>query len=193
MVRPPVHSGTWAERTNLVRVQPTNQPPQPAAVPPAQGKPRNRRLRLLLAMGAGILALLCLGGIGVAISLYDEATKIERTQPDVVVSSFLRSYLVNRSDEEAALYTCNSGGNLGSIASLRTELVNREQEFDVVVNVNWGTLTVSGSGDGRRSVSTDLTIAGTSEGQQISKRTEAWAFSVVDEDGWRVCDATKMS
>ena len=144
-------------------------------------------------MGAGILALLCLGGIGVAISLYDEATKIERTQPDVVVSSFLRSYLLNRSDEEAALYTCGSGANLDAIANLRTELVKREKEFDVVVNVNWGTLAVSGSGDGRRSVSTDLTIAGISEGQQISQRTETWTFGVVDEDGWRVCDATKVS
>jgi len=127
------------------------------------------------------------------ISLYDEATKIERTQPDVVVSSFLRSYLLNRSDEEAALYTCSSGANLDAIANLRTELVKREKEFDVVVNVNWGTLVVSGSGDGRRSVSTDLTIAGISEGQQISQRTETWAFSVVDEDGWRVCDAIKVS
>lgn len=142
-------------------------------------------------MGAGILALLCLGGVGVFVSLYDEATKIERTAPDVVVSSFLRSYLVNRSDEEAALYTCKSGANLAAIASLRTELINREEKFDVKVRVNWGTLTVSGSGDDRRSVATNLTIAGVSEGQQISERTETWVFGVLEEDGWRVCDATK--
>ncbi|MDT5031284.1 MAG: hypothetical protein QOC94_1455, partial [Actinoplanes sp.] len=63
------------------------------------GKPRNRRLRLWLAMGLGIVVLLCLGGVGVAISLYDGATKIQRSEPDAVADSFLRAYLVNRDDK----------------------------------------------------------------------------------------------
>ena len=55
-------------------------------------------------MVAGIVALLCLGGIGVFISYYDEATKIERTSPNAVVIQFLQAYLVNRDDQEAALH-----------------------------------------------------------------------------------------
>src|SRR4051812_30462253 len=87
------------ERTNLVRVQPSDPPPSPAVPPPGPvplpEKPRNRRLRLFLAMGAGILALLCLGGVGVFISTSEEATKIQRAEPCTVVEQFLRAYLVN--------------------------------------------------------------------------------------------------
>jgi hypothetical protein len=148
---------------------------------------------LWLAMGAGILALLCLGGVGVFVSLYDSATAIKRTAPDAVVDSFLRSYLVDRDDKEVALYTCKSGADLAAIAALRTELVNREKEFDVKVIVSWGSLTVSGTEAGKRSVTTDLIISGTKNGDTQSRHNESWSFGVVDEDGWRVCSTAKTS
>ncbi|MEV4704712.1 hypothetical protein [Actinoplanes sp. NPDC049316] len=177
-------------------MQPTNPPAQPAPPPstPAAAPPkqRNRRTRLIVAMAGGILALLCLGGVGVFISFYDEATKIERKNPDIVVSSYLRAYLVNRNDQEASLYTCKSGGDLAGMSALRDEMANREKEFDVTVSVNWGSLSVSQDGQGR-SVSTELTIVGSSNGQSVSQRTDAWRFGLVDEDGWRVCSATKVS
>jgi hypothetical protein len=150
-------------------------------------------VRLILAMAAGILALLCLGGVGVFISFYDEATKIERTEPDAVVDQFLRAYLVNRDDKEAALFTCKSGLDLAAISALRTQLTEREKEFSVSVNVSWSTLTVTGTEDGRRTVSADLVIAGSSGGEALSRRTETWSFPLVDDDGWRVCSAAKVS
>ncbi len=143
-------------------------------------------------MGAGIMALLCLGGVGVFISFYDEATKIERTAPDAVVDQFLRAYLVNRNDKDAALFTCKNA-DLTAISALRTQLVEREKEFDVTVNVSWSTLTVSGTEEARRTVGTDLLIAGSSNGDALSRRTESWSFDLVDEDGWRVCNAAKVS
>jgi hypothetical protein len=157
------------------------------------GKPRNRRLRLWLAMGLGIVVLLCLGGVGVAISLYDGATKIQRSEPDAVVDGFLRAYLVNREDKEVALFTCKTGPDLAAIAALRSEFVTREKEFDVKVVVTWGTLTVSNTGPESRSVATDLIIAGTKNGDTQSRRTETWSFGVVDQDGWRVCSAAKQT
>ena len=205
-------------RITLVAVQPPERPtgpmgPQPGAAPvsgavpgphvPVSGVPvpaspviekqPNRRLRLWLAMMAGIVALLCLGGVGVFVSLYDSATEIKRTAPDAVVDSFLRSYLVDRDDTEAALYTCKSGLDLAAVAALRTELVNREKEFDVKVNVSWSSLMVSGGVEDKRSVATDLIISGTKNGDTLSRRTESWAFGVVDEDGWRVCSTSKVS
>ncbi|OJF13897.1 hypothetical protein BG844_12715 [Couchioplanes caeruleus subsp. caeruleus] len=143
-------------------------------------------------MAAGILSLICLGGVGVFISLYDEATQIKRTAPDAVVSSYLRAFLVNRDDGEAALFMCKTTSDLSGMTALRAEMVDRERVFDVTVSVNWGTLTVSGEGD-RRDVSTELTIAGSADGQSISQRTESWRFGVVDQDGWRVCGAAKVS
>lgn len=142
-------------------------------------------------MGAGVLALLCLGGIGVFISLYDEATEIKRTEPDAVVDGFLRAFLVNRDDQEESLFVCRSGADMTPLAALRDEIVQREANFDVTVVVTWDSLIVTGEGDERRAVSTDLTIAGTSNGQTQSRRVESWTFGVVDDDGWRVCSADK--
>ena len=144
-------------------------------------------------MAAGIVALLCLGGVGVFISFYDEATKIERASPDAVVDQFLRAYLVNRDDTEAELFTCKNGLDLSGIAGLRTQLVEREKEFNVTVTVSWSTLTVSGSGEERRSVATDLQIAGSSGGDSLSRRSESWSFGLVEDNGWRVCNTAKVS
>jgi hypothetical protein len=163
-------------------------------VPPVAGpKGHDRRLRLWLAMGLGIVALLCLGGVGVAVSLYDGATQIKRSAPDAVVDSFLRAYLVDRDDKVVALYTCKSGPDLTAIAALRSELTNRENQFGVKVAVTWSSLTVAGTGDSRRSVATELTIAGTKNGDALSRRVEPWQFGVINEDGWRVCSADKVA
>jgi hypothetical protein len=70
-------------------------------------------------------------------------------------------------------------------------MINREKGFDVKVVVTWGGLTVTGEGAERRAVSTDLTIAGTSNGQTQSRRVESWTFGVIEDDGWRVCSADK--
>ena len=161
-------------------------------VPRAGEKRPNRRVRFWLAMGLGIAALLCLGGVGVAISLYDGATEIKRTAPDAVVDSFLRAYLVNRDDKEVALYTCKSGPDLVAISNLRNELVEREKSFNVKVTVTWSSLAIAESGEAQRSVTTDLIIAGTSNGETQSRHTESWAFSLVEQNGWRVCGANEV-
>jgi hypothetical protein len=134
------------------------------------------------------MALLCLGGVGVFVSLYDNATKIDRAAPDQVTSSFLRAYLIDRDDKEAALFTCKSGAKLDSLAALRNDMIDREKRFGTTVTANWESLNVAGS-----NVSVDVVIAGSFKGQQISGHTESWIFGLVDQDGWRVCSATKLS
>jgi hypothetical protein len=166
--------------------------PQPSAAPapnPAAGgakdpthvrlagsRLRNRRARLIVAMLAGITALLCLGGIGIVVSFYD---------------NFLRAYLVNRDDQDAQLYTCRSGLDLAALSQLRAETIRREKEFSVSVNVGWSTLTVIDAGSGGKLVGADLVISGSANGNTTSRRTESWSFGVVDDDGWRVCSAKK--
>jgi hypothetical protein len=147
----------------------------------------------LLTLTAGLVALLCLGGVGAFVTLYDDATKIDRSAPDVAVDNYLRAYLVNRDDTQAALFSCQSKEGLSPMSELREELVRRERDFDVKVNVTWSSLTVTEVGAARREVNTGLTIAGSANGQPRSRRTEGWAFDVVDEGGWRVCGATKVS
>ena len=144
-------------------------------------------------MGLGIAALLCLGGVGVFVSLYDSATAIKRSAPDAVADSFLRAYLVNRDDKEVTLYACKSGGDFAAISALRTELINRERNFGVKVVVSWGSLAVSGTGEDQRTVATALIISGTKNGETQSRRTESWKLGLVQDNGWRVCSAQKVS
>jgi hypothetical protein len=154
-------------------------------------KPQNRRLRLWLAVGAGVLALLCLGGVGVAVLLYDDETKIERTAPDAVVDNFLRAYLGDRNDDAASLYSCKSDGDLTAISNLRDEMISRERDFGVKVSASWSALTVTDVDATHKTVAADLVIAGSANGNTVSRRTESWSFGVTDQDGWRVCGATK--
>ncbi|MGX6603874.1 hypothetical protein ACWKSP_17265 [Micromonosporaceae bacterium Da 78-11] len=157
------------------------------------GKQRNRRLRLWLAIAAGVMTLLCLGGVGIAVSLYDDATKIDRASPDQVTSSFLRAYLVNRSDQEAGLFICKSGAQLDAIAALRSEMVDREKKFGTTVTASWESLKVTKSSETESSVAVDLVIIGSSKGAQVSSHSESWDFGLGDSGGWRVCNATKLS
>ncbi|WP_246608160.1 hypothetical protein [Paractinoplanes toevensis] len=182
---------------------PTSQPPQPpqargpmpvsgagAVLPPPVGVPGkrpNRRGRLILAMVAGVIGLLCLGGVGVFVSLYDEATEIKRSAPDAVVDNFLGAYLVNRDDNEAELYECKSGGDLAELEAYRADIIDREKIHSVGITVSWGSFDVSTNG-AQGTVSTDLT-KGTSNGNE--RITKPWRFDVVDQDGWRVCGATQ--
>jgi hypothetical protein len=139
-------------------------------------------------MAAGIMALLCLGGIGVFISFYDEATKIERSKPDAVVDQFLRAYLVNRDDDEAELFTCKQGLDLTRLDAFRTDIQSREQRFTIGIRVDWTSLTVSSEG-GRTTVSTDIRRI-ISDGSE--RTTDRWQFAMIDDDGWRVCNAAPV-
>ncbi len=157
------------------------------------GRLRNRRVRLALALTAGIMGLLCLGGAGIFFILYDDATEIERTAPDVVTDGFLIAYLVNRDDQQVSLYTCNSP-DLTAISQLRGEMVEREQKFNVSVSVSWGALTRRSAGPQQEDVSTQLTISSASQGKLNSSRNEDWVFRTIEDDGaWRVCGANKAS
>jgi hypothetical protein len=139
-------------------------------------------------MGAGILTLLCLGGVGVVISLYDGATEIKRTAPDAVVDNFLGAYLVSRDDKDADLYVCESGADLTALRQYRDEIASVEKEKSVGIRVSWSSLAVSTGGD-RTTVTTDLTRTAT-DGARLK---DTWSFLVVDDDGWRVCGASRVA
>ena len=140
-------------------------------------------------MGLGIAALLCLGGVGVFVSLYDSATEIKRSAPDAVVDGFLRAYLVGRDDNEASLYRCTDGGEFAQLEAYRADITTRERRFSIGITVSWTSLTVSTDGE-RGTVTTNLT-KGTADGSESI--AEPWQFAVVDQDGWRVCGARRLS
>jgi hypothetical protein len=146
-------------------------------------------MRFWLAMGLGIVALLCLGGVGVVVSLYDGATEIKRSEPDAVVDSFLRAYLVNRDDKEVALYTCKAGGSFSQLEAFRADIVSREKQYTMGIRVSWTSLTVS-TESGQTIVSTQIRRA-ISDGSEST--SDGWEFQLADEDGWRVCGASELN
>ncbi|WP_239143781.1 hypothetical protein [Actinoplanes philippinensis] len=143
---------------------------------------------MALALTGGLMALLCVGGVGTFFVLYDEATEIKRTEPDAVVDSYLAATLVSRNDDEAALYQCKSGGDFQELMQFRDDTLKREKDFSVGIAVSWSSLDVKVTGSSG-TVGADLkrTIAG-----QGGRDSSAWQFTVVDQDGWRVCGATKI-
>lgn len=160
-----------------------------ASASPAGVKSGRKHLRLWVALVAGVAALLCLGGVGVAVLLYDKETKIERTAPDAVADNFLRAYLVNRNEKEVRLYTCKSGGDFTQLDAYRTDIQNRENRFSIAVQVTWEGLRVTTNGT-QGTVDVDLTRAIQDGSEQA---TDRWRLAIVDADGWRVCGATKAS
>ena len=71
---------------------------EPSATQPAapRGGRRLGRFKAVLLVLAGVLALLCVGGVGVVFVLYDQATKPNRSAPDVGGRNYLRALLVER-------------------------------------------------------------------------------------------------
>jgi hypothetical protein len=149
----------------------------------------NRRLRAVLAVLGGVLALLCLGGIAAVYLLYEDATAVDRSAPDVAVDNYLRAYLVERDDARADQYVCREAPDLTDGRALRDDIEARERRYSVRILVTWDSLRVEPAREGR-TVTTEVrrTIADGSERIQ-----DRWQFEVVDRDGWRVCAARRLS
>jgi hypothetical protein len=153
------------------------------------GRFQSRRARLILALTGGLLALLCVGGVGAFFVLYDEATEIKRDTPGAVVTSFLGAYLTNRNDQDAALYMCKSGGDLSALQAFREDTVQREQQFSVGITIRWRVLSVTTNGT--------TSIAKVEVNRRIADGSgrdgSSWDLTVEDQDGWRVCGAQQTS
>ncbi|MGC4852689.1 hypothetical protein ACLQ24_04675 [Micromonospora sp. DT4] len=184
-MQPP--AGSQVSRVPAQRTPSEQLPPAPPAPAP---QPRRRRLRTVLTVVGGVLALLLLGGVATGFVLYNRAAAPDRSTPDVVVDNYLRAFLVDRNDARANLYTCEGATQLDSVRSLRSDLVAREQELNVTILVSWGSLDVEGHGKAA-SVVTTIRRSATVDGTQQSL-TDTWQFDVKDQEGWRVCGGVKV-
>lgn len=137
---------------------------------------------------AGALALLCTGGAGVVFVAYRDATEPDRSSPDVAVSNYLRALLVERNDVRADLYTCGDDAGLAAIRTYRQDVEALERQHSMRIVVSWGSLVIQEI-QGRTTVTTEIsrTISDGSESDWAN-----WRFELADEDGWRVCGATRL-
>lgn len=181
-MQPP--AGSQVSRVPAQRTPPEQlAPPAPA---PAPERPR-RRLRTVLAIVAGVLALLCGTGGVVGFVLYDRATAPDRSAPDVVVANYIQTFLRDRNDAKAQEFACEGATNLDGLRALRDDLVAREKKFDARISVSWGPLNAQKSGD-VAVVQVELIISAFIDGITQSDR-QGWRFETRRGDGWRVCSA----
>ncbi|MEV0728701.1 hypothetical protein [Polymorphospora sp. NPDC050346] len=168
---------------------PPVQPGQRSAYGPGGSMPRVRRLRLVLSVLGGMIALLCVGGAGVVYVAYDTVTQPDRSAPDVVVSSYLRAVFVERDEVKAAIFTCPEAARLAPLLLLRADLLSREQEFGTQFNVSWGSLGTA-MRDEFAEVTLELKISAVVDGFEQSDLQD-WRFELAESDSWRVCAATE--
>ncbi|WP_433289540.1 hypothetical protein [Micromonospora sp. CA-244673] len=184
-MQPP--AGSQVSRVPAQRTPPEQlAPPAPA---PAPVRPK-RRLRTVLAVVAGVLALVCAGGGIVGFVLYDRATAPDRSAPDVVVANYIQAFMADRNDTKAQEFTCEGKTDLASLQALRDDLVAREKKFDTTISVSWGALSTEKSGD-EALVQVDLIISAYVDGISQSDR-QAWRFNTRRSDGWGVCTAERV-
>jgi hypothetical protein len=146
------------------------------------------RWKRILAIGA--IAVLA-GGAATAVTLlltYHESTKIDRTDPEVVLIRYLDATFERKDPAMAGLYTCRRPEKLRSINNLREDLAKREKEFGVTITVTNGVMSKAAD-----DISTQLIIEAFKDGRRNSRWTETWRFSMVDESGWRVCGAERIA
>ncbi|RZU72103.1 hypothetical protein EV384_0444 [Micromonospora kangleipakensis] len=183
-MQPP--AGSQVSRVPAQRTPPEQlAPPAPAPVPE---RPR-RRLRTVLSVVAGLLALLCVGGGVTGFILYDRATAPDRSAPDVVVVNYLQALLVARDDNKAALFTCD--GSIPSVDGFRDQIVRREQELGVSFSINVENVAASKTDSSNATVTAVIRRSASVDGVQQSL-TDSWRFAVRQQDGWHVCSALPL-
>lgn len=181
-MQPP--AGSQVSRVPAQRTPPEQlAPPAPA---PAPVRPR-RRLRTVLGIVAGVLALLCGTGAVAGFILYDRATAPDRSAPDVVVANYIQAYLADRNDTKAQEFTCEGVTGFDALRAFRDDLAAREEKFATTMSVSWGALRTQKSGD-QAVVDVELIISAVVEDISQSDR-QSWRFETRRSDGWRVCSA----
>ena len=134
-----------------------------------------------------MIALLCMGGVGIGVTLYDEATTLQHDDPEIVVSNYLRA-VFDGDDVNAQSLECDDASGLEPLRAFRADVLEREQRFGVDIDVIWGPLTVIPEGD-QRIVSTEITRFIINAESSV----QPWSFTVVDQGGWKVCVAQRTS
>lgn len=125
---------------------------------------------------------------GSVLLTYHEATKIDRTNPEVVLIRYLDATFERKDPAMASLYTCANPQGLTPINAMQADLVKREKDFAVTISVTNGAMTQT-----QNMITTTLTMEAFKDGGRNARWIESWRFRMVDEEGWRVCGAELLA
>lgn len=161
----------------------TDEPSAPATPPNPSPGPKGRRFgsRILLVVAIAVAAALVVGG-GAAFVIYDEATKIDRGTPEVVVQQFLHAGLVDRDAARVSLFVCRQWSADEAMKKIAPPADER-------IFISWGDYVSTRTGDKATvdvKVQFDLGV-----GSVSASSVRSWRLQLENQAGWRVCDLTK--
>jgi hypothetical protein len=170
-------------------VSPSPGPPDP----PSKEKEHRPRLpiRTIVVIAAMTVLFLCLGLAGAGYVLYDRATKIDRSSPELVVEKYVNALFDDRDNARAQLLECSGSSGRQQLRQFLEQVKNREKEFSIHIEVNTANYEISTNGSAS-SVSVDLRIDVPEADGRPSRSTQRWQFDLRRTDGWRVCASRRM-
>ncbi|MEU7585921.1 hypothetical protein AB0A95_06435 [Micromonospora sp. NPDC049230] len=184
-MQPP--AGSQVSRVPAQRTPPEQLPPAPGL---PESQPPRRRMRTVLTVVAGVLALLCLGGLATGLVLYHRASAPDRSAPDVVVVNYLQAALVSRDTNRAKLFTCDDG--VPAVDAFAAQVAQRERELAVSFSINIENVVVSKTTAVNASVTAVIRRSASVDGVHQSL-ADTWRFDLRDSEGWRVCLGARIS
>ena len=134
----------------------------------------------------GVAAVLSLGAL--AVVLVPAANAAD--SPELVLRRYVQATLADHDGAAAAALTCRAA-QLDVIGRWEQDLAARERRFDLPpLHVDVSAYT--GSRSGRRITAfTEIAVALVVDGQLQQRRTRAYTFVLVQQDGWKVCGASE--
>ncbi|MET7876882.1 hypothetical protein ACPXB1_09150 [Micromonospora sp. DT68] len=181
-MQPP--AGSQVSRVPAQRTPSEQLPPaQPAPTP----QPPRRRLRTVLIVVGGVLALVGMGAAITGFVWYNRAAAPDRSTPDVAVANYIQSFLADRNDARASEFVCQGGADIEELRLLRDDLIARESRFSAKISTSWEGFVLQRQDD-FAVVEVDVILSAVVDGITQSDR-QRWRFETRHQDGWRVCKA----
>jgi hypothetical protein len=148
----------------------------------AAAPPKSRRLRNVLLIAIAFAVVLGAAAAGTLFYIYDKATAIDRSTPEVVVGQFLRATLVEKDARRVSLFVCPQW-TASAAASDVAAPANPK------VSVSWGDYVTRQSGP---KADVDLRVYfSVAVGNGYQQDVQSWTLHLENQDGWRVCALTK--
>lgn len=152
--------------------------PRPATVVPGPPAPPRARFPLIFAIIGLVLAL-----VAGAFYAYRELTTPPPRSAEDTVRAFLAAVFVDASPEQVGHVVCRGWDPVDALARTAGEVGTH-------VDVSWDEFRAVAESADRVTIMTRLGFRVPDEARPTTYRQ--WRFNLVDEDGWRVCEARPL-
>jgi hypothetical protein len=174
-----------------------DQPPSPEGqLPAGPGAPTpsrtGRTVAIVVAAVLATVTVLCIGGLGAGYLIYRHVSEPDRSTPGVVTRQYLQATFDDRDKSKASQFTCGPPSDIGSIEQTLTDIISREQRFNIHITVGWENFDAQ-QNKTAANVKVRLKIEVPEENGQPSESFQQWSFALRHQgSGWRVCGAQRV-